>query len=87
MDNDNKGNKHICRNCSTKFYDLNKKEIICPKCGTKHDKNNIKPSNEKINDANKKIDNQVDVILENELDDNINFDTDEDKDDNIIEIE
>jgi len=87
MDNDNKGNKHICRNCSTKFYDLNQKETICPKCGTNQDEYNIKTSNEQINKANQKIDNKDDGILENELDENINFDVDEDKDENIIEIE
>ncbi|MCB1141794.1 MAG: FYDLN acid domain-containing protein [Leptospiraceae bacterium] len=27
------GKKHSCINCSTKFYDLNKPEKICPKCG------------------------------------------------------
>ena len=28
------GNKHQCQNCGTKFFDLNKNPIICPKCGT-----------------------------------------------------
>jgi uncharacterized protein (TIGR02300 family) len=27
------GTKHECYNCSTKFYDLGKSEVICPKCG------------------------------------------------------
>lgn len=27
------GNKHQCQNCSTKFFDLNKDPIVCPKCG------------------------------------------------------
>jgi uncharacterized protein (TIGR02300 family) len=27
------GTKHECFNCSTKFYDLGKTEMICPKCG------------------------------------------------------
>ena len=27
------GNKHECSSCGTKFYDLEKSEIICPKCG------------------------------------------------------
>ena len=33
MDNKKKGNKHTCSKCNTKFYDLEKLEIICPKCG------------------------------------------------------
>ena len=87
MDNDNKGKKHICRNCSTKFYDLNKKEVTCPKCGAKQDEyNNEKTSYEEITKVNKK-DVQDANILENELDEDINFDADQDKDDNIIEIE
>jgi uncharacterized protein (TIGR02300 family) len=28
------GNKHQCQQCGTKFFDLNKSPIICPKCGT-----------------------------------------------------
>jgi len=27
------GNKHQCQQCGTKFFDLNKHPIICPKCG------------------------------------------------------
>ncbi len=28
------GNKHQCQNRGTKFFDLNKTPITCPKCGT-----------------------------------------------------
>ena len=28
------GTKRLCANCSTKFYDLNKSPIVCPKCNT-----------------------------------------------------
>ena len=28
------GSKHQCQNCGTKFFDLNKDPIVCPKCGT-----------------------------------------------------
>lgn len=27
------GDKHECYNCGAKFYDLGKKELVCPKCG------------------------------------------------------
>jgi uncharacterized protein (TIGR02300 family) len=27
------GNKHQCQQCGTKFFDLNKSPVICPKCG------------------------------------------------------
>lgn len=28
------GAKRQCHSCATKFYDLNKDPIVCPKCGT-----------------------------------------------------
>lgn len=28
------GNKRICASCGTKFYDLNKSPIVCPRCET-----------------------------------------------------
>ena len=28
------GTKHQCQNCATKFFDLNRDPIVCPKCGT-----------------------------------------------------
>jgi uncharacterized protein (TIGR02300 family) len=28
------GNKHQCQHCGTRFFDLNKSPITCPKCGT-----------------------------------------------------
>ncbi len=31
------GTKRQCPKCSTKFYDFNKEEIECPKCGTEID--------------------------------------------------
>ncbi|MEE8393226.1 MAG: TIGR02300 family protein [Rhodospirillales bacterium] len=29
------GKKHLCPSCDSRFYDLNRKAAICPKCGTK----------------------------------------------------
>lgn len=31
---DKRGLKRICLNCSTRFYDFNKRPIICPNCST-----------------------------------------------------
>ena len=28
------GNKHECVECGVKFYDLGKREAVCPACGT-----------------------------------------------------
>lgn len=27
------GTKHTCYSCATKFYDMNRGEAVCPKCG------------------------------------------------------
>jgi len=27
------GAKHVCFKCATKFYDMRKPEVVCPKCG------------------------------------------------------
>lgn len=35
----NIGLKRVCMFCGTKFYDFNKEEIICPKCGEVFDQN------------------------------------------------
>jgi uncharacterized protein (TIGR02300 family) len=31
------GTKRICQSCGTKFYDMQREPIICPKCGTEYD--------------------------------------------------
>jgi uncharacterized protein (TIGR02300 family) len=31
------GTKQICPNCQTKFYDLNRRPAVCPKCATSFD--------------------------------------------------
>ena len=28
------GTKRVCLECSAKYFDLNRKPIVCPKCGT-----------------------------------------------------
>ena len=30
------GTKHTCSSCSAKFYDMQRAELICPKCGQKN---------------------------------------------------
>ena len=34
MDKSLRGQKHVCSNCNTKFFDFNKEKIICPNCKT-----------------------------------------------------
>jgi uncharacterized protein (TIGR02300 family) len=33
----NWGLKRTCQSCGSRFYDLNKETIVCPKCGTEFD--------------------------------------------------
>jgi len=28
-----RGSKHLCPECATKYYDLNKEVVACPNCG------------------------------------------------------
>lgn len=30
-----RGSKHVCTECATGYYDLNKKAIACPRCGAR----------------------------------------------------
>jgi uncharacterized protein (TIGR02300 family) len=34
MSNDRLGQKHGCFGCGAKFYDLNRAEVVCPRCGS-----------------------------------------------------
>ncbi len=33
MDRQDRGQKHVCPDCATKYYDLKRPVIACPKCG------------------------------------------------------
>ncbi len=35
MNTSDRGLKHVCPECATKYYDLKKKVATCPRCGTK----------------------------------------------------
>ena len=38
------GAKHTCVSCGVKFYDLQRKPIACPKCGTEVEVETARPS-------------------------------------------
>ena len=71
MDKVNRGKKHICSNCMTKFYDFNKDIAICPKCGSEQ----ISPKVEKKN-IEDKFDNIVkeEDTKDNSLEEEVTFD-------------
>ncbi len=35
MNRSDYGSKHLCQDCETKYYDLKKTVVLCPKCGAK----------------------------------------------------
>ena len=35
MKTSDRGLKHVCPECATKYYDLRKEVVACPKCGAK----------------------------------------------------
>ena len=37
MAHPNLGRKQTCTSCGIKFYDLKKKPVVCPACGTEFD--------------------------------------------------
>ena len=81
MDKINRGKKYTCSNCITKFYDFNKDIAICPKCGTEQKSKKI-VTNDLENNQN--TINKKEVIEENNLEEDVDFDN---IDKNITEIE
>ena len=76
MDKTLRGNKHVCSNCSTKFFDFKKEKIICPKCGTELKiikQNVIVPKKFNIKEKENNPENNLDV----EEDENFNDDIEE----------
>ncbi len=35
MNTSDRGLRHVCPKCATKYYDLKKKVVTCPRCGAK----------------------------------------------------
>ena len=88
MDKTLRGNKHVCSNCNTKFFDFNKEKIVCPRCNTEvtTKKENIIISDKiATKESSKKIDSEIsleenvgfDDDLENVIDDEIELGEDE----------
>ena len=84
MDIHERGEKHICSKCGTKFYDLKKDILICPRCGEKksndklYNKGNIAKSNNLQNGEK-----DSDDISEEDLD----FEDSSDESQSIVDID
>ena len=47
---DSKGLKRICTSCGTRFYDMNKRPIVCPSCNAEFT-GDVKPKSRRIRPA------------------------------------
>ena len=72
------GVKRICSSCGTKYYDLNKSNIVCPSCGAKFDPNyyiktrkakstSLKTLPENDSDLTKDIENLDDMEVDEDV--------------------
>ena len=71
MEKSFRGQKHVCSNCNTKFFDFNKEKIICPNCKTEiviQTKIINISDNLKINNEDKNINDEMDLSEEVEFD-------------------
>ena len=58
------GRKIVCSNCEAKFYDLNRKPAVCPKCGTEY----IEPALDSIpTNAKQVFTDEVDTVTDANL--------------------
>ena len=71
MEKSFRGQKHVCSNCNTKFFDFNKEKIICPNCKTEK----IIPKKTAISSVDFKAEKEVETIDDNlELSKEVEFD-------------
>ena len=73
MEKSFRGQKHVCSNCNTKFFDFNKEKIICPNCKTEIVMKKTKPiisDNINIKEDDEKIVDDLELSEEVEFDDN-----------------
>ncbi len=72
MEKSFRGQKHVCSNCNTKFFDFNKEKIICPNCKTEiliKKKMPINSGGLKIKEEIKILDNNPELSEEVEFND------------------
>ena len=73
MEKSFRGQKHVCSNCNTKFFDFNKEKIICPNCKTEivmKKTKSIVSDDFEIKKDDEKIVDDIDLSEEVEFDDN-----------------
>ena len=74
MEKSFRGQKHVCSNCNTKFFDFNKEKIICPSCKTEK----IIQKKTTVNFEGFKAEKKVETVNDDlELSEEVGFDDDE----------
>ena len=74
MEKSFRGQKHVCSNCNTKFFDFNKEKIICPNCKTEI----IMQKKVPVNSLDFKMKKEVEIDDDNlELSKEVEFDEEE----------
>ncbi len=77
------GSKHLCENCGTKFYDLQRSPVECPECGDhlevffKETQNNIPDDQER---------GVIDISLDDSTEESVKSDSDDDIEDDVDDI-
>ncbi len=55
-----KGIKRVCTNCNNRFYDMNKRPVICPKCNSEWEIKSPTPAtNDAVEDKKEEISNDA----------------------------
>ena len=74
MEKSFRGQKHVCSNCNTKFFDFNKEKIICPNCKTEI----IMQKKAPVNSLDFKMKKEIEIEDDNlELSKEVEFDDEE----------
>ena len=74
MEKSFRGQKHVCSNCNTKFFDFNKEKIICPNCKTEK----IMQKKVPVNSFDFKMKKEAETVDDNlELSKEVEFDDEE----------
>ncbi len=72
------GIKRICSSCGTKYYDLNKSDIVCPSCGAKFDPSYyLKTRKAKSNSSKTSAEDNSDLTKDIETLDDMEIDADD----------
>ncbi len=79
----NLGDKHVCPNCETRYFDMGKTPPTCPKCETVIEigKSKAKSKPEPVEEPAEEVAETPEDILEDDLDIEVDDDLDNDEDD------